>query len=155
MGHCQLFTNFEIMASKSKVYFFSHNVKGEISKRTLLRQTLEFLFKKEKKELDCLNYVFCSDEFLLKLNREYLQHDYYTDIITFTLSGDEAPINAEAYISIDRVRDNARRFALPFNRELLRVVIHGALHLCGYSDKSARKKVQMRKKEDHYLAYLD
>jgi len=89
-----------------------HFLKGSssLSDRTRLKSFIISLFKKEKKSLDDIRYIFCSDDYLLEINKQHLQHDYYTDIITFGLSAPGQPINAEVYISIDRVRDNARQF---------------------------------------------
>ena len=98
-----------------------------------------------------MDYIFCSDEYLLHINQTYLQHDYYTDIITFELS-DTRETEAEIYISLDRVKDNAAQFGEPYQKEILRVIFHGALHLCGYKDKSAVEAALMRKMEDKYLA---
>jgi len=139
------------MASKSKVYFFFDNVSLNLRSRNKIKAAVEFLFKSERKSLASLNYIFCSDEKLLSINRDYLKHDYYTDIVTFDLS--EGPdITGEIYISVDRVRDNARQFGFTITDELLRVIFHGALHLCGYRDNTQALKNKMRAKEDHYLA---
>lgn len=101
--------------------------------------------------LESLNYIFVDDKRLLAINRDYLKHDYYTDIISFDLSAGPSK-TGEIYISIDRVKDNARQLGLSFKSELHRVVFHGALHLCGYKDKSARDSKLMRQKEEEYLA---
>ena len=103
-------------------------------------------------KLDALRYIFCSDKYLLEINRQYLNHDYYTDIITFNLSNHPEAVQGEIYISIDRVKDNARQFNASFTQELHRVIFHGALHLCGYKDKTAKEEKLMREKEDQYLA---
>jgi rRNA maturation RNase YbeY len=108
------------------------------------------LFKKEKVSLSRLDYVFCSDEFLLEINNKFLNHDYYTDIITFDLS-DTDSIMGEIYISIDRVKDNATQQSTSFKEELTRVIFHGALHLCGYKDKKQSEINLMRQKENYYL----
>ncbi len=102
--------------------------------------------------LESLNYIFCTDEYLIEVNQQFLQHDYYTDIITFDLSEQGGPIVGEIYISIDRVRDNARANATKVYEELHRVIFHGALHLCGYKDKKPAEIREMRAKEDYYLA---
>jgi rRNA maturation RNase YbeY len=94
--------------------------------------------------------MFCSDGYLLEINLKYLKHNTYTDIITFNLS-DSLTIEGEVYVSIDRVEENALRFKNSFETELLRVVIHGALHLCGYKDKTKTEKSMMRQKEDEYI----
>lgn len=109
------------------------------------------MFRKEQKKLGQLNYVFCSDQSLLQMNREYLNHDFYTDIISFDLSGSTDKISGEIYISLDRVKENAQLFKAPVVEELHRVIFHGALHLCGYGDKSEAEQRTMRKKEDFYL----
>lgn len=124
---------------------------SSLSQRRHLRSFVASLFKKEGKKLDEIQYIFCSDDYLLEINRQYLKHDYYTDIITFGLSDPGQPINAEIYISVDRVKENAREFKTSFKRELHRVIFHGALHLCGYKDKREQDQQIMRKMEDKYL----
>ena len=99
-----------------------------------------------------LNYIFCSDAFLLSLNVEYLNHNTLTDVITFDNSDDSKGIQGEIYISIDRIRENAKKYRVPFERELHRVMIHGLLHLLGYADKTPLQKKMMRKKESTYLS---
>jgi len=135
----------------SNVHF--HFLKGgnSLSNRSNLKSFIASLFKKEKKRLEDIHYVFCSDDYLLEINRQHLQHDYYTDIITFGLSDAGQPIKAEVYISIDRVKDNARQFKIPIKEELHRVIFHGALHLCGYKDKRVKDQALMREMEDKYL----
>jgi probable rRNA maturation factor len=118
----------------------------------------EFLFawftqvcELEKKVLGDVNVIFCSDEYLLEMNREHLDHDYYTDIITFDYSV-EAVVSGDLFISVDRVADNAKGLSIPFLDELNRVCVHGLLHLCGYKDKSDSDELLMRSKEDEMLA---
>jgi probable rRNA maturation factor len=134
-----------------KVQFHFHERGLALSDRSSLKAFIEMLFKKEKKRLAEIHYIFCSDDYLLKINQQYLKHDFYTDIITFDLSEPGQPINAEIYISVDRVRDNASRFNSTLRRELHRVIFHGALHLCGYKDKSKSEELLMRKMEEKYL----
>ena len=124
-----------------------------LTQRTLIKEVIRDLFKKEKTPLEQLQYIFCSDEYLLQINKQYLQHDYYTDIITFDLSENPGLVTGEIYISVDRVKDNAQAFKVSFKQELLRVIFHGALHLCGYKDKSKIDEAAMRKAEDKYLQY--
>lgn len=138
------------MASKSKVYFFFQGVKPTLKNRTALKEFIEKVFNKEKRTLISINYVFCSDKSLLEINKQYLKHDFYTDIITFDLS-EEEKIIADVYISVDRVKDNARSLGVSFRSELHRVIFHGALHLCGYGDKTKSEKRNMRDKEDYYI----
>jgi len=122
--------------------------------KTILKTLLLDLFHKESKQLAGLSIVFCSDDYLLELNRQFLQHDYYTDILTFLMSERGAPVEGELYISTDRVRDNARALGVPVLHELRRVIIHGALHLCGYKDKLKKDQALIRQKEDRYLQLL-
>ncbi|HEY4831517.1 MAG TPA: rRNA maturation RNase YbeY, partial [Waddliaceae bacterium] len=122
-----------------------------IGSRTRLKKFLISIIKKEGKRLAELQYIFCSDDYLLGINQQYLGHNDFTDIITFDLAEKGKPINAEIYISVDRVKDNARQFSSTLKDELQRVMIHGVLHLCGYKDKTPKDQAQMRKKEDQYL----
>ena len=105
----------------------------------------------EHKELGEINYIFCDDQYLLKKNQEYLQHDTFTDIITFDYT-EENRLSADIFISIERVKENAITFAVPFETELRRVIIHGVLHLIGYKDKSEEDSKTMRSKENFYLS---
>lgn len=123
-----------------------------LTRRTELKAFINKLFKKEGLRLASLDYIFCSDDYLLKINQDFLKHDYYTDIITFDLTEQDQSISGEIYISIDRVKDNAIQQGTSFKEELHRVVFHGALHLCGYKDKSKKDKLAMTKKEDYYLS---
>ena len=105
----------------------------------------------EDKELGEINYIFCDDQYLLKKNQEYLQHDSFTDIITFDYT-EENRLSADIFISIERVKENAITFAVPFETEFRRVIIHGILHLMGYKDKSEEDAKTMRSKENFYLS---
>ena len=107
----------------------------------------------EGKVLEEVNLIFCSDEYLLKMNIEYLQHDYYTDIISFDYC-EEDRILGDLFISKDRVLDNAEQNNVTFISELQRVIVHGVLHLCGYKDKSEDEEKLMRSKEDYYLSKI-
>ncbi|MEO8403145.1 MAG: rRNA maturation RNase YbeY [Chitinophagaceae bacterium] len=135
---------------RSDIRFF-YESKVNLRDRSELKRFIETLFKSEKRSLKSLNYIFCSDKRLLSINNQYLQHNFYTDIISFGLSGQGEPTEAEIYISIDRVKENASDHKETFTRELHRVIFHGALHLCGYRDKTKREKSIMRVKEDSYL----
>ena len=107
----------------------------------------------ESHEVGDITFVFCDDNYLLKINKEFLDHDTYTDIITFDYSiGNE--MISEIYVSIDRVKENAKKYKQTFENEIHRVMIHGVLHLCGYNDKLAEEKQIMRDKENHYLSLL-
>lgn len=120
--------------------------------RLLLKAFLRSIFKKEGVKLESLRYIFCSDKYLLEINRQYLNHDDYTDIITFNLADKSLPVMGEIYISVDRVKENARQFSTSFRQELHRVIFHGALHLCGYKDKTSKEEKLMREKENQCLA---
>lgn len=111
---------------------------------------LEDLIKYEEKKVGNINYIFCNDEYLLKVNQDFLQHDYYTDIITFD-SVKGKTINGEIFVSLQRVRDNASFLSKPYEEELRRVLAHGVLHLCGYKDKAPDDEKLMRQKEDFYI----
>lgn len=137
------------------VSFRSADRSLRLTGKTLVKDFIVSLFKKEKRPLASITYVFCSDEFLLKMNRDFLQHDYYTDIITFGLSEMGMPVEAEIYISLDRVKDNAQTLGRPLSEETLRVIFHGALHLCGYKDKKKSEITLMRSKEDQYLRLFE
>ena len=134
-----------------KVHFFSADSRIPVSNRSELKQFIKSIFEREQVKLARLNYIFCSDDYLLSINRTYLKHDYYTDIITFDLSASKNCIEGEIYISVDRVRNNAIDLEQTFKREMHRVIFHGALHLCGYKDKRTRDIQIMRAKEDQYL----
>ncbi len=137
------------------VQFRSADKRLTLADKTRLKEFILSIFKKEKHALSVITYVFCSDEFLLQMNRDFLKHDYYTDIITFGLSGKGEPITAEVYISVDRVKDNAKNLETKFREEMLRVIFHGALHLCGYKDKTKSEITLMRQKEEHYLRLFE
>ncbi len=119
-----------------------------------LKAFIPFIFSTEGKLLQSLQYVFCSDHFLLDINRQFLQHDDFTDIITFNLSTGPAVVG-EIYISIDRVKENASMLSIPFQNEILRVVCHGALHLCGYKDKKKSEIELIRNLETDYMRLYD
>ncbi len=112
---------------------------------------LEATIEAEGHQAETIQYVFTSDDYLLDLNREYLNHDTYTDIITFDYCEGEM-IMGDIFISIDRIKENAEKLDIPFQDELHRVMVHGVLHLCGYKDKSPTEKAQMTEKEDYYLS---
>ena len=111
------------------------------------------IFNKEKCPPTDIDYIFCGDEYLLNINKEFLKHDFYTDIITFDLSNKKNHFQTgEIYISVDRVKDNAKIQGVSVMQELHRVIFHGALHLCGYKDKTKLQKRLMQMREDYYLS---
>ena len=126
-----------------------------LANRTALKAFIEKAIKKEGLRIERLQYIFCSDKYLLGINKSYLQHDYYTDIISFDLSETKGKLIGEVYISIDRVKDNAKTHKTSLKEELLRVIFHGALHFCGYKDKKPSDIKKMRSQEDKWLkSYL-
>jgi rRNA maturation RNase YbeY len=122
-----------------------------LKERARLKLFIEKLFKLEKKRLGNLSYIFCSDEHLLGINKDFLNHDFYTDVITFDLSSSKLEIEGEVYLSVDRIKDNAKQHGVSFKEELHRVIFHGALHLCGYKDKNKPDQQQMRSAENKNL----
>ncbi|MCP3931157.1 MAG: rRNA maturation RNase YbeY [Bacteroidetes bacterium] len=137
---------------QSGVFFQSADVEFELYEQEIYIRWIESVIKKESRQLQLIHYIFCSDNYLHKINLQYLAHDTLTDIITFPYG--ENPINGEIYISIDRLHENAKKYRVPFEQELQRVMIHGVLHLCGYDDKRIEAKKQMTAKENEYLLLL-
>jgi probable rRNA maturation factor len=133
------------------ISLFSEQCDFKYSKKENLFKWIKLCFGAEGTPLSGLNIIFCNDEYLLKINRKYLKHDFYTDIITFDHSDKPDSIAADLYISIDRVRENAQNLDIDFYDELDRVIIHGLLHLMGYSDKTPADQKIMREKEDACL----
>ncbi|HUM65783.1 MAG TPA: rRNA maturation RNase YbeY [Chitinophagaceae bacterium] len=136
--------------TKSNIYFF-FPAAVTLRDRTRLKEFILSIFKRENTKLASLNYIFCDDRQLLAINKQYLAHDFYTDIISFELSQPGQPVEGEIYISTDRVKDNAISLGETFKRELHRVIFHGALHLCGYRDKTKAEIEKMRAEENYYL----
>lgn len=133
------------------INFHVEDIDFKIQQKQKIKNWLKTVVISEGFTLGDLNYVFCSDDYLLKINIEYLAHDYLTDIITFDNSEEEGLIEGDIFISIDRVRDNAGTFQVSDSYELNRVLVHGILHLCGYPDKTDEEAKLMRSKENHYL----
>ena len=119
--------------------------------RTALKGFLSRQLKKEKRVVEAINYIFCSDSYLLEMNQQFLKHETLTDIITFELSPKGHPLLADIFISVERVRENASLFGTSFRDELHRVIFHGALHLLGYKDKNAEQSKLMRSMENNWL----
>ena len=140
-----------LQKKNNKIHFHFLTEPFSFPQRTRLKAFLLQLFKKEGKSVEGINYIFCTDEYLLPLNQKHLNHNTLTDIITFELSNKEEALIADIYISIERVKENAQLFHTPFKTELHRVVFHGALHLCGYKDKTKEQAQQMRQLEEHCL----
>lgn len=135
------------------IRFFSEEIKFKLSHPRKTSTWIKKVITTEKAATGELNIIFCSDSHLHSLNREYLNHDTLTDIVTFDNREDIGmPISADVFISLDRVRENALKYVEPLDRELHRVIIHGVLHLLGYKDKKPADKALMRKKEEAYLS---
>ncbi|MEJ7691938.1 rRNA maturation RNase YbeY [Daejeonella sp.] len=134
------------------INFFIEDISFNLKRKILLRKWVESCIKAEGYRLRELNFIFCSDNYLLGINQEYLKHDTFTDIITFDNSEDDKLIAGDIFISVDRVNENAISFKVSRQDELHRVMIHGTLHLLGYPDKGKEAKAVMTKKENYYLA---
>ena len=142
----------EAEANDTGIFFTCHDVDLDTLDADSWSTWIKEVIEEEGYELTRIDYIFCSDEFLLEVNRTHLDHDFYTDIITFPLNPN--PIIAEIYISLDRVRENATSYSVSFEDELMRVIIHGILHLCGYDDHEEADIAFIRKKEAYYLKKL-
>jgi len=145
------------------ITFNNQKIKFTLKNKTLIKKWIISVIEKEKKKAGDINFIFCSDEELLKINQQYLNHNTYTDIITFDYSENNPPdslkkvvsISGDIFISIDRVEENAKKFSKTFENELHRVMIHGVLHLLGNTDKTKKAKTEMRIKEDACLRLLN
>lgn len=130
---------------------FNYETEFTLENEDAISNWISNVIQSENKKEGDVTYIFCDDEYLLQINQEHLQHDYYTDIISFDYTvGNE--INGDMFISIDRVKDNAIEYNVSFEEELRRVLAHGILHYCGYKDKSEAEELLMRSKEDEKLA---
>ncbi len=133
------------------IQFFFIDVKITLSERRRLKTFIERMFRNEGIQINSLVIIFCSDEYLLGVNRRFLKHDYYTDIITFNLADKEKLVEGEIYISTDRIRENALINKVALQNELHRIIFHGVLHLCGFKDKKSDEKTLMTIEENMYL----
>ena len=138
------------MDNHPTILFHSEIPDFQLEEPGSILQWLTEVCANENKSLDTINYIFMTDGQLLKINQEYLNHDDYTDVISFQLAAE--PIEGDIHISIDRVRDNALTLSIPFDKELRRVMVHGLLHFIGYQDKTETDQAEMTQKEDEYLA---
>lgn len=133
------------------INFYCEDVKTLHLEKRKLKGWIRAAISEEEKIPGDLSFVFCSDSYLLEINKQYLQHDYFTDIITFDYVN-EGLISGDILISVDRVRENSQQYRVEFGQELNRIMIHGVLHLCGYKDKLTKEKEIMTQKEDYYLS---
>lgn len=136
------------------INFFNEDINFTLRQKIKLRNWIRSTIEHNQHKLEIINYIFTSDNYLLTINKEYLDHDTFTDVIAFNQSNDPKLLEADIYISIERIKNNAKKFNLPISDELHRVMIHGVLHLLGFTDKEESEKAVMRKKENHYLALL-
>jgi probable rRNA maturation factor len=138
------------------ISFHTEDIKFNLKNKTILKKWILSVIEKKKRKAGELNFIFCSDEHLLGINRQYLHHDTYTDIITFDYSKEDLrqAVSGDIFISVERVGENAKKFSKSFENELHRVIIHGTLHLLGYKDKTKAAKEEMRKEEDRALKNL-
>ena len=134
------------------ISFFEEDISFKLKNKAEVRRWITDTIQNEGFKLKELTYIFCSDNYLLEINQQYLDHDTYTDIITFDNSEGNNIVTGDIFISIERIRENAAKFNVSETTELHRVIIHGVLHLLGYKDKSARDKQKMTEKEDFYLS---
>ncbi len=132
------------------ISFLENNIKFKLKNKRKIKHWITSVILIRKKKTGSINFIFCDDEYILLTNRKYLNHDYYTDIITFDYTEQEI-LNGDIFISIDTVKSNSKKYNTSFDNELNRVLIHGILHLCGLKDKSNREKDDMRRAEDKAL----
>lgn len=137
--------------ANSNILFFSEGIVFNIRSKKRLREWINASMELENKKPGSINFIFCDDEYLLEINSKYLKHNTLTDVITFNNSDHPNIITSDIFISVERVRENAKHFQVSFVKELQRVMIHGILHLLGYNDKTTEEKTTMRSKEDYYL----
>ncbi|MFT6745829.1 MAG: putative rRNA maturation factor [Glaciecola sp.] len=135
------------------ISFHSEDIKFVLSSKKSIKHWVQQVVLSEKLKLGPISYIFCNDRYLHEVNVKYLNHDTYTDIITFDYSEDKT-VSGDLFISYERVKENARVFKTSINDELHRVMIHGVLHLCGYGDKSDKEKMIMRQKEENCLQLI-
>ena len=140
--------------SKTSIHFFTEDVSYTLKKKTAIKDWIKQTISAEGYTLQELNFILCSDEYLLRINQDYLQHDDYTDVITFDNAEELKTIVGDIFISIERIKENAASLNVSIHDELCRVMIHGTLHLLGYKDKGKAAKLKMTAREDHYLSIL-
>lgn len=136
----------------ASIEFFAQDISFKVPQSRRTKVWIKDVIQKEKKQLAHINYIFCSDAYLLSINEQYLKHKTLTDIITFDNSETSDSIEGDIFISVERVQANAEALSVDFASELSRVMVHGVLHLVGYKDKTLPQKTLMRKKEDAYLS---
>lgn len=134
------------------ILFFEEDIKFSLNQKNKYKKWLKEVADHENFKIKELNYIFCSDEYLYQINQQYLNHHTYTDIITFDNSEEEKLIEGDVFISIERIKENALREKNSFEKEILRVMSHGLLHLMGYKDKDPKDKILMSQREDESIS---
>ena len=138
--------------NKANINFFSEDIDFELENEGIIKTKIIEYIENTHHSCGNINYIFCSDDYLLDMNKRYLDHNYYTDILSFQLN--DEPIEGDIFISVDRVKDNAVKFGSEFEDELLRVISHGILHFLGYKDDTEEGRAIMRQKEDEFIKFL-
>ena len=138
----------------NQIEFFFEEVQPISFNHSTLKKNINYLINNELKEVGEISIIFCSDQYLLEINKQYLKHDYYTDIITFDYV-EKNVISGDLFISTDRINDNTIKYETEVIKELYRVVFHGVLHLVGYKDKNEEEQQLMKEKENYYLSKID
>lgn len=133
------------------ISFFSQGIKFSLRNRERIQKWILKVARAEKHKVHELNFIFCPDKFLLALNKKFLKHHYYTDVISFNYFKKKNILDGEIFISLPQVKRNAKKYKTALSNEIHRVIIHGVLHLCGYDDKTEKEKNKMREKENLYL----
>lgn len=139
----------------SPIRFFFEGISDPLKHKRIHQSWIREVIHLEGHTAGAINFIFCTDSMLLEMNKLYLHHDTFTDVISFSLSesvSKQSPVDGEIYISLERVRENARLFAVPLAHEIQRVMVHGVLHLLGYEDEKPRDRLKMKEKEDLYLS---
>ena len=136
----------------AQLHFFSEGVQYRLQDIRKIRLWILFAINEESYKLENINFIFSADSYLHKINVEYLKHDTYTDIITFEYNNPGDSILSDIYISLDRCRENSKKYKVKLSNEIHRILIHGVLHLLGYNDKTLSEKTSMTSKEDYYLS---
>lgn len=139
------------------IYFQNEDISFKLKNKTALKQWISSVIKSKNRKTGDISFIFCSDNYLLSINQHYLQHDTYTDIITFDYSKDDKtlPISGDIFISIERIEENAKKYKQNIENELNRILIHGVLHLLGYKDKTKKDKAIMTQEEDCCLKMIE
>lgn len=138
----------------SNIEIFYEDIKALKLRKNNIKEYIKYLIINEKQQIGDISLILCSDKYLLEININYLNHNYFTDIITFNYVEDNV-ISGDLFISIDRVKENAKEYEVDWMKELYRVIFHGLLHLIGYNDKTGMEKKIMKEKEDLYLSVVD